>query len=57
MGSLSLVHWLVVLLAVVLLFGGSRLAALGKGLGDGVRAVRKGLSDSPSRNDPEGKQS
>jgi sec-independent protein translocase protein TatA len=47
MGSLSPVHWLIVLLVVVLIFGPSRLAGLGKGLGEGLRSFKKGLDDKP----------
>jgi sec-independent protein translocase protein TatA len=45
MGSLSPLHWLIVLLVVVLIFGPSRLAGLGKGLGEGLRSFKKGLDD------------
>lgn len=44
MGSLSPLHILVVLAIVVLLFGGSRLADAGKGLGEGIRNFKKGLT-------------
>jgi sec-independent protein translocase protein TatA len=44
MGSLSPIHWIVVLIIVLLLFGPSRLAGLGKGLGEGMRALKKGLA-------------
>lgn len=39
--------WQVAAVAVViiLLFGGKRLASLGKGLGDGIRNFRKGVSN------------
>ncbi|MBX3126191.1 MAG: twin-arginine translocase TatA/TatE family subunit [Polyangiaceae bacterium] len=45
MGSLSPVHWLVVIVVVLLVFGPSRLADVGKGLGEGIRSFKKGLSD------------
>jgi sec-independent protein translocase protein TatA len=47
MGSLSPIHWLVVIVVVLLLFGPSRLAGVGKGLGEGIRALKKGLSGEP----------
>ena len=50
MGTLSVAHWLIVGLVILLLFGPSRLSGLGKGLGDGIKSFRKGLSDDP----PEG---
>lgn len=52
MGSLSLVHWVIVLAVVLLIFGPSRLGQAGKGLGEGIRALRKGLSgedDEPKK--------
>jgi len=45
MGSLSPVHWIIVLVVVLLLFGPARLAGVGKGLGEGIRSFKKGLSD------------
>ena len=44
MGSMSPLHWLIVLLVVLLVFGPKRLASLGKGLGEGIRSFREGLS-------------
>jgi sec-independent protein translocase protein TatA len=44
MGSLSPIHWILVLVVVLLLFGPSRLAGVGKGLGEGIRAMKKGLA-------------
>lgn len=46
MGEMSIWHWLIVLLVVALVFGPSRLSSLGKGLGEGIRSLKKGLSDS-----------
>ena len=44
MGSLSPVHWVIVLLVVVLLFGPSRLSKLGKELGEGIGSFKKGIA-------------
>jgi sec-independent protein translocase protein TatA len=44
MGSLSLAHWLIVLVVVLLIFGPTKLAAVGKGLGEGIRNFKKGIS-------------
>ncbi|MCA2960936.1 MAG: twin-arginine translocase TatA/TatE family subunit [Silvanigrellales bacterium] len=44
MGSLSLVHWLVVLGIALLLFG-NRLPGLGKSLGEGIRNFKSGLGN------------
>ena len=45
MGSLSPIHWVIVLVVVLLLFGPGRLAGVGKGLGEGIRAFKKGIND------------
>jgi sec-independent protein translocase protein TatA len=45
MGGLSPVHWLLVLVVVLLLFGAGRLSEIGKGLGEGIKNFKKGLSD------------
>jgi len=45
MGSLSPIHWLLVVVVLLLVFGPTRLAGAGKGLGEGIRAFKKGLSD------------
>ncbi|MGC4093370.1 MAG: twin-arginine translocase TatA/TatE family subunit [Polyangiaceae bacterium] len=47
MGSLSPVHWIIVLVVVLLLFGPGRLAGVGKGLGEGIRAFKKGINEDP----------
>jgi sec-independent protein translocase protein TatA len=44
MGSMSIWHWVVVLAIVALVFGPSRLGQMGKGLGEGIRNLRKGLT-------------
>lgn len=45
MGSLSPIHWLIVIVVILLLFGPNRLAGVGKGLGEGIRSFKKGLSE------------
>lgn len=47
MGSLSPVHWLIVIVIVLLVFGPGRLAGVGKGLGEGIRQFKKGLNEDP----------
>jgi sec-independent protein translocase protein TatA len=44
MGTMSVGHWLVVLIVVALLFGPKRLAGLGQGLGEGLRGLKDGLA-------------
>jgi sec-independent protein translocase protein TatA len=49
MGSLSPIHWVIVLLVVVLLFGPSRLSKLGKELGEGIGSFKKGIADDEKK--------
>lgn len=46
MGSLSLSHWLIVLVIVVLVFGTKRLGNVGKDLGEAVKGFKKGVRDA-----------
>ncbi len=45
MGGMSIGHWIVVLLIVLVLFGAGRLSDIGKGLGEGIKNFKKGLKD------------
>lgn len=44
MGAMSITHWLVVLVVVLLVFGPKRLGDVGKGLGQGIKGLRDGLA-------------
>ena len=55
MGSLSPIHWLIVIVVVLLLFGPSRLAGVGKGLGEGIKSFKRGLSDDDKDKDDDKK--
>ena len=44
MGSFSAVHWLLVIVVILLVFGPSKLSSVGKGLGEGIRNFKKGIS-------------
>ena len=52
MGSLSPIHWLIVIVIVLLVFGPGRLAGVGKGLGEGIRSFKKGLNDEAEDDKP-----
>lgn len=43
MGTMSIGHWLIVLVIVLVVFGPKRLGNIGKGLGEGMRGLREGL--------------
>jgi sec-independent protein translocase protein TatA len=45
MGSFSMMHWIIVLVVVMLLFGAGRVSDIGKGLGEGIKNFKKGLKD------------
>jgi sec-independent protein translocase protein TatA len=45
MGGLSIWHWLIVLVIVVLVFGTKRLGNIGKDVGEAVKGFKKGMQD------------
>lgn len=47
--SPSPMQLLIVLVIVLILFGASRLGDLGKGLGEGIRNFKKGVSDDDAK--------
>lgn len=55
MGGLSLWHWLIVLVIVVLVFGTKRLKNVGQDLGEAVKGFKKGMhgdDDKPDAGPP-----
>ena len=52
MGGLSIWHWLIVLVIVVLVFGTKRLGNVGKDLGEAVKGFKKGLQDDDKEAPP-----
>lgn len=52
MGSLSIWHWLIVLLIAVLIFGTKRLGSIGTDLGSAVKGFRKAMSDADEAEEP-----
>ena len=45
MGSLSIWHWLIVLLVVVMIFGTKKLKNMGSDLGGAVKGFKDGMKD------------
>ncbi len=45
MGKLGLGEWLVIIMAVLLLFGGKKVPELMKGLGSGLKEFKKAAKD------------
>jgi sec-independent protein translocase protein TatA len=46
MGALSLWHWVIIIVVIVLLFGGSLLPRLGRFFGKSVTGLKQGLKES-----------
>ena len=51
MGGLSIWHWIIVLVVVLLIFGTKRLRGAGKDLGEAVRGFKEGMKgeDKPAQ--------
>ena len=55
MGEFSIFHWLIVLAIVLIFFGGRRIPEVMRGLGEGIRSFKEGMSGShqqPSNQPP-----
>ena len=51
MGSFSLWHWLIVLIVVLLVFGGKRLRNLGGDLGSAIKGFQNALNEQNAKHD------
>lgn len=54
MGEFSIYHWLIVAVIVLLLFGGRRIPELMKGMGEGIRSFKEGISGKTASGAPTG---
>ena len=45
MGSMSLMHWLIVLVVVLLLFGSGKISSIMGDTAKGIKAFKKGMKD------------
>ena len=52
MGSLSIWHWLIVLVIVLLIFGTKKLRNLGADLGGAVKGFKDGIKDATTEDKP-----
>ncbi len=52
MGEFSIWHWLVVLAIVLVVFGGRRIPEVMRGLGEGIRSFKEGMSGNPQTPTP-----
>ena len=48
-GLFQPMHLLVILVIALIIFGPKRLPELGKGLGDGIRALKEGMKDHDTK--------
>jgi sec-independent protein translocase protein TatA len=53
MGGLSIWHWLIVLLVVVLIFGTKKLRNIGQDLGGAVKGFKEGMKSEEAPATPE----
>ena len=52
MGSLSIWHWLIVIVVVLLLFGRGKIKDLMGDMAEGIKAFKKGMSEDEAKPDP-----
>jgi sec-independent protein translocase protein TatA len=52
MGEFSIFHWLIVLAIVLIFFGGRRIPEVMKGLGEGIRSFKDGMSGTSTTPQP-----
>lgn len=52
MGSLSIWHWLIVLIIILLIFGTKKLRNLGSDLGGAVKGFKDGMRDATAEDKP-----
>ena len=53
MGSLSIWHWLIVLVVVVLIFGTKKLRNMGTDLGSAVKGFKDGMKTEDDKSQPQ----
>ncbi len=56
MGSFSPLHWLIVLVIVVLIFGTKKLKNVGHDLGSAIKGFKEGMNDGSSDKSPDATQ-
>lgn len=52
MGEFSPLHWLLVIAIALLLFGTSKFASVGKGLGEGIRNFKASMKEGAEEKKP-----
>ncbi len=56
MGEFSIFHWLIVLAIVLIFFGGRRIPEVMRGLREGIRSFKDGMSGGSSQPPPPASQ-
>ena len=49
MGSFSLIHWIILGIIILLLFGGNRFSAMMKDVAQGLKSFKQGLSEEDEK--------
>jgi len=47
MGELSPIHWAIVAVVILVLFGGKKIPEMMRGLGEGIRSFKEGMQGQP----------
>jgi len=53
MGGMSITHWLILLVIIVLLFGTKKLTNLGGDVASAIKNFKKGLQDDDDKSQPQ----
>ncbi len=53
MGGFSLIHWIILAVLLLLLFGGNRFSAMMGDVAKGLKSFKKGLADEDEEKKPE----
>jgi sec-independent protein translocase protein TatA len=52
MGSMSIMHWMIVIAVVVLLFGRGKISGLMADVADGIKSFKKGMQEDDPHSSP-----
>ena len=56
MGSFSLIHWIILGVIILLLFGGNRFSAMMSDVAKGLKSFKKGLSEDEEERQRDGRE-
>ena len=52
MGEFSPIHWVIIALIILLLFGGKKIPEMMRGMGEGIRSFKEGMNGPPQGGTP-----